>query len=122
MPRIEDFPEHVQRQIRAKIAGGVPRRPPIPAANVEPNPCDATPPPASPKVTDKAVVLRIHSRRKRLADIDGICAKWAIDSLVSCGLLQDDSAEFVKAVEFSQEQGEPEQTIIEIVVDRGADV
>lgn len=59
--------------------------------------------------------LAIHSTRKRLCDIDGISAKAAIDGLVACGLLEDDSPKQVKKVEFTQSRcldGQAEQTTL----------
>ena len=53
---------------------------------------------------DSQVIISVHCRRHRLADPDGICAKWAIDAIVKAGILVDDSAAFVKEVRFSQEK------------------
>lgn len=64
------------------------------------------------------VVIHIHSRRHRLADIDGICAKYVIDQLVTEEVLQDDSPAFVKEVRFSQEKIPKEcseETIITLI-------
>ena len=61
--------------------------------------------------------LHIHSRRHRLVDSDGVSAKAAIDGLVHAGLLEDDSAQYVKEVTYSQEKigkREIEETIITI--------
>lgn len=63
---------------------------------------------------DSSVRIAIHSVRKRLADIDGISGKAAIDGMVKAGLLADDSPEFVKEVRHSQEKGKQEETIITI--------
>jgi hypothetical protein len=60
------------------------------------------------------VCLHIHSIRKRLADPDGVSCKAVIDGIVKAGVLQDDSAEYVKAVSYSQEQGKEDCTIITI--------
>lgn len=60
------------------------------------------------------VSIHVHSIRKRLTDADGISAKAAIDGLVHAGILTDDSTKFVKEVSYSQEKGEPEETILEI--------
>ena len=58
--------------------------------------------------------ILIHSVRGRLADPDGVSGKAAIDGLVLCGILQDDSAKFVREVRFSQEKAtdQKEKTII----------
>jgi len=69
---------------------------------------------------NNSVDIHIHSIRKRLADPDGISGKAAIDGIVKCGVLKDDSVKFVKEVRYSQEKGEPEETIITITaVERG---
>ena len=61
--------------------------------------------------------LHFHSRRYRLADADGLSAKAVIDGLVIAGLFQDDKAEIIKNVTYSQEKipkSEKEETIITI--------
>ncbi len=63
--------------------------------------------------------IKVHSRRKRLADPDGISAKAVIDGIAEAGILKDDSTEFVKEVSFTQEKCKTdaeEETIIEIWV------
>ena len=60
------------------------------------------------------VSIHIHSLRKRLADPDGVSAKAAVDGLVRGGILEDDNAQFVKEVSFSQEKRKEEQTIITV--------
>lgn len=64
---------------------------------------------------DKRVCIHIHSRRRRLADPDGISCKAAIDGLAKGGLFVDDSAKYVKEVSFSQEKSSQEETIIDII-------
>ena len=59
--------------------------------------------------------VHVHSIRKRLADIDGISAKAAIDGIVKSGLLEDDSAKQIRQIKFTQEKckkGEEEKTIL----------
>ena len=66
---------------------------------------------------DSQVCIFVHSKRHRLADPDGISAKAAIDGLVRSGILEDDSAKFIKEVSFTQEKipsKEKETTIITI--------
>lgn len=58
--------------------------------------------------------VRIHSVRKRLADIDGISGKYALDAIVRAGIIQDDSPRYVKSVTHTQEKGFPETTTITI--------
>lgn len=87
------------------------------ASNMEPDTGHA--PLGTEKVTRFTSPCRIHvhSIRKRLADPDGVSIKAAIDGLVHAGVLEDDSAKYVKGVSYSQEKavrGEEEQTIITI--------
>lgn len=60
------------------------------------------------------VCIHVHSKRRRLADPDGISAKAAIDGLVKAGVLRDDSAKYIEAVTFSQQCAEVEETIITV--------
>ena len=60
------------------------------------------------------VSVHIHSIRKRLTDADGISGKAAIDAIVKCGIIKDDSPQYVKTVTYSQEKGKEEKTIITI--------
>ena len=53
--------------------------------------------------------IRLHSRRHRLADEDGISGKAAIDGVRYSGLLRDDSTKFVESVTFTQEKIPMEQ-------------
>ena len=48
------------------------------------------------------VDIVIHSFRARLADPDGVSAKAAIDELVRSGVIEDDSARFVREVRYRQ--------------------
>ena len=63
---------------------------------------------------DTRVSIHVHSVRKRLTDADGVSAKAVIDGIVLAGILPDDSPAYVKEVTYSQEKGDPEETIIEI--------
>ena len=58
--------------------------------------------------------IHIHSKRKRLTDPDGVSGKAVLDGIVASGILQDDSAKFVKEVSKSQEKSEVEETVITI--------
>jgi hypothetical protein len=51
---------------------------------------------------DSRVSITIVSHRSRLADADGISAKAAIDGLVMCGILADDSTREVDEVRHRQ--------------------
>lgn len=112
--RIEDLPECYRDQARELYGKATGNKTTVCAANVESAACND---PMGPKANarfDSPVSIRIHSKRKRLADSDGVSAKAAIDGLVHCGILQDDSPKFVKEVSYSQEQSEGEETIITI--------
>lgn len=65
---------------------------------------------------DTPVYLLCTSYRKRLADTDGISYKAFIDGIVKAGILEDDSAKFVKEIRYKQFKttGE-EKTVIEII-------
>ena len=63
---------------------------------------------------NSSVSIHVHSKRQRLCDADGISAKAVIDGLVSAGILQDDSPNYVNAVSYSQEKSQIEETIITI--------
>ncbi len=68
----------------------------------------------------KKFYIKIHSRRKRLADPDGISCKAVLDGLTKAGILVDDSAEFIEEISQSQEKckkDEVEETIISIYLE-----
>ncbi len=46
--------------------------------------------------------LTFENARHRLADPDGLCAKWVIDGMVKQKLLPDDSLKFIRNVSFVQ--------------------
>lgn len=63
---------------------------------------------------DGQYCLHVHSKRKRLADTDGISIKYFVDSLVTAGILPDDRHQFIKEIKFTQEKvktDEDEETI-----------
>jgi hypothetical protein len=51
---------------------------------------------------DSRVSITIVSYRSRLADADGISAKAAIDGLVMCGILADDTTKEISEVRYRQ--------------------
>ena len=66
---------------------------------------------------DTCVRIEIVSYRARLADADGISAKYAIDGLVHAGILKDDSAKYVEEVRYRQvkvKNKSDEKTVINI--------
>jgi hypothetical protein len=52
--------------------------------------------------------------RKKLADVDGVSVKAALDGLVHSGLLADDKAEIVQSVFVRQAKAQEESTVIEV--------
>jgi Holliday junction resolvase RusA-like endonuclease len=68
----------------------------------------------APHKLDKKFRILVHSKRRRIADPDGISAKAAIDGLTAGGIFADDSAQYVESVSFSQEQAKEDQTVITI--------
>ncbi len=67
----------------------------------------------APRFNSPVRITFTHTR-KRLADIDGISGKAALDALVASGILADDTAQQVAEVNHRQLKGEPEKTVIEI--------
>ena len=66
---------------------------------------------------DTQVDIRFYHYRFKLADPDGVSGKAAIDGLVHCGLLRDDSAKEVREVRHFQikvASEAEEKTVIEI--------
>ena len=53
---------------------------------------------------DTPVRIVCTSHRKRLADPDGISYKAFIDGIVKAGILEDDSAKFIKEIRCYQEK------------------
>ena len=58
--------------------------------------------------------IRVHCKRKRLADPDGLSIKAILDGLTKAGVFADDNAKCIKEVRFTQAQSSEEETIIEI--------
>jgi hypothetical protein len=75
-----------------------------PAADVELDPLGPAPEALGLQARFARASVCVHSFRHRLADADGVSAKWAVDSLVKAGLLPDDGPRFVTEVRFRQTQ------------------
>ena len=61
--------------------------------------------------------VHVHSKRKRLADPDGVSVKALLDGLRKAGIFVDDSAKYIKEVSYSQAKckaAEDEETVIVI--------
>ena len=89
-------------------------RAPVSPADVESNTNDESKTTHVDKAVCPRVRIRVHSKRRRLVDPDGVSAKWAIDGLVQGGLLADDSANHIESVTFTQELAEVEETVITV--------
>ena len=62
--------------------------------------------------------VHVHSKRKRLADPDGVSVKAVLDGLRKAGIFVDDSAKYIKEVSYSQakcETAADEETVIVIM-------
>lgn len=71
-------------------------------ADVEPDTGDAPVAAVESPAFHSRVHIEVVSFRWRLADPDGVSAKAAIDGLVNCGILRDDSAKEVASVSYRQ--------------------
>jgi len=78
----------------------------LPAADVEPGAGDEREGACPIEAFDEAVDLRIVSYRRRLADTDGLCAKWVIDAIVAGGLLEDDRQDCIERIEWVQRRAD----------------
>ena len=78
--------------------------PPLSLADLEPHIGNESLGPEAVKRLDSPCDLHFHSLRHRLADPDGLSAKAVIDGLVLAGIFQDDSAQYIKKITYSQEK------------------
>ena len=92
-----------------------PYNPPFQTPDNESGAKDALSGKAQAVQVDKRVRVRVHSKGRRLADIDGYVVKPIFDAFTKAGIWTDDSGRYVKEVSFSQEVAEDEETIIDIV-------
>ncbi len=86
----------------------------ISSPDLEPDSSNAASPKDAGQKMDSKFRIAIHSRRRRLCDSDGLCAKFVIDGLTEGGILPDDNAKIVSGVSYSQEKSKIEETIIEV--------
>jgi hypothetical protein len=80
-------------------------------ANVEPNIVNDKISANEIKTLDSPTRLHVHHIRARECDIDGLSIKAALDGLVACGVLPDDSAKHIKSIQVTASKGSPEKTI-----------
>lgn len=88
---------------------------PVSAANVESRAGNEPAGPDAVEAINAPVSICVYSRRKRLTDSDGICAKYIIDAIVAAGILIDDSPKYVSETKYRQEKiekNEHEETIV----------
>ena len=84
---------------------------------LEPSAKDALPGKTQAIQVDQRVRVRVHSKGRRLADIDGYVIKPILDAFTKAGIWTDDSGRYVKEVSFSQEVAGDEETVIDILWD-----
>lgn len=88
-------------------------------ANVEQNTGNAPVAENAIKAFDSQVRITFHHIRNRLADIDGLSGKAAIDGIVEAGILTDDSPKQVTEIINKQTKGKDEKTVI--IIERCGD-
>jgi|SRR5690242_15958960 len=106
-----------QEQLAAYLAGFKAQgedRAAVSVADLEPDSKHDIAPTNAAEKTHPRFRIHVHSRRRRLADPDGISIKAAIDGLVRGGLLDDDGPKVIEAVTFSQEKSVIEETVIDV--------
>jgi len=86
--------------------------PPSADADVESNLSDALLGTNELTAFTSQVRITFHHTRKRLADLDGLSGKAAIDGIVDFGLLSDDTPKQVAEISHRQSKGRVEETKI----------
>jgi len=86
--RLEDLPEQYRNQAERQLKN----RAAVPVTNLERTACRRPVAPKTDPAMDTCCRIRVHCRRHRLADPDGISVKAVLDGLVLAGILADDSA------------------------------
>lgn len=99
----------VCKQCRDKEAGA---RPAIQAPNVEQSHGDESVGEKTSAGLFARCSITVHSKRKRLADTDGISCKAIVDGLRKAGVFRDDNAAIIEEVRFKQEKATDDETII----------
>ena len=115
---LEQLPEKYRRQAERQLAGNNSLSRTTP--NVEPNTGHALLAKEESKGYNGQVNIRFVEYRHRLADPDGACVKYIIDSLVSCGILRGDSPKEINKIEKEQMilvKDKHEYTVIEITME-----
>ena len=112
---ISELPERYQKQVRAQLVAEncIPGK----TTDMEPNTSNALHRKEKAPGFDGQVNIAFREKRYRLADPDGSCVKYVLDALVTCRVLQDDSAKEIGKVSKEQikiDKNEQEETVIEI--------
>ena len=93
---IDDLPEKYRRQVRDQIA--------VRDSFVEPDIRHGAEEKNEVQKVNPPVRIKVHSKRQRPADIDGLSAKWIIDSLVIGGIIENDDPTILREVTYTQEK------------------
>lgn len=89
----------------------------VSVANVEPSVSNEPVAAKKTKRHDRLCRVLFRSYRHRLADPDGLCGKYALDSLVSWGVFKDDSTQYIQSVSHEQVKiSKKEQEKTEIII------
>lgn len=112
--RLEDLPEQYRNQAERQLKN----RAAVPSADMERAACSRQMVQKTDQAMDTCCRIRVHCRRHRLADPDGISVKAVLDGLVLAGILADDSTkQIIESPIITQEKiskNEPETTILTI--------
>lgn len=109
--KLEDLPDEYRKQAEKALNED---HSPAPTPNLEQHLSNASFSKKAYPRFNGPLSIRIHCKRKRLTDHDNICSKYAIDALVTGGILQDDNPECVKEISYTQEKSKENYTIIEL--------
>ena len=108
--KLEDFNGETQERIKDLLA--------IQVANVEQSSSNEQVAKKETPRFDRPVSLTLFSKRYRLTDSDGACAKYVIDSIVSAKVLVDDNVSCIpeapKRIQEKISKDQQEETIITI--------
>ena len=111
--KLDDLNKRYRAQAARQLAAAITAT--LPPANVEQGAGDGALAKEEVKGFNRPVSLSYFETRKRLADSDGACTKYATDALVSAGILRNDSPlEIPERPTHKQTKGKEEETIIEI--------
>lgn len=111
--KITDFPEHYQQQIRSQLETC--NRNPGAVADKKRNAWYKSLEEKTFTRFNRPVSITFHTTRRKQTDHRAIEDKYFTDSLVTCGLLQDDSKKYVARLEVPEPTiGTDERTIIVI--------